>query len=48
MIEAKPGNLIGDRACDNDPLDKELRQDGIETIASHCSNRSKPPTQDRR
>jgi len=29
MIEAKPENLIGDRAYDNDPLDAELRKDGI-------------------
>jgi hypothetical protein len=25
MIEAKPENLIGDRAYDSDPLDAELR-----------------------
>ena len=30
MIEAKPENLIGDRAYDSDPLDEELRHDGIE------------------
>ena len=48
MIEAKPENLIGDRAYDSDPLDEELRNDGIEMIALHRSNRSKPPTQDRR
>ena len=48
MIEAKPENLIGDRANDSDPLDEELRDDGIEMIAPHRSNRSKPPTQDRR
>ena len=29
MIEAKPENLIGDRAYDSDPLDEELRNDGI-------------------
>src|SRR5262249_26822965 len=46
MIEAKPENLIGDRAYDSDPLDEELRKDGIEMIAPHRSNRSKPPTQD--
>ena len=45
MIEAKPENLIGDRAYDSDPLDEELRNDGIEMIAPHRSNRSKPPTQ---
>ena len=48
MIEAKPENLIGDRAYDSDPLDDELRRDGIEMIAPHRCNRSKPPTQDRR
>src|SRR5205807_9575427 len=48
MIEAKPENLIGDRAYDSDPLDEELRKDRIEMIAPHRSNRSKPPTQDRR
>jgi transposase len=48
MIEAKPENLIGDRAYDSDPLDEELRNDGIEMIAPHRSNRTKPPTQDRR
>jgi hypothetical protein len=40
--------LIGDRADDSDPLDEELHQDGIEMIAPHRSNRSKPPTQDGR
>jgi len=48
MIEAKPENLTGDRAYDSDPLDEELRRDGIEMIAPHRANRSKPPTQDRR
>jgi IS5 family transposase len=44
MIEAKPENLIGDRAYDSDPLDAELRKDGIEMIAPHRGNRSKPPS----
>jgi transposase len=48
MIEAKPEKLIGDRAYDSDPLDAELRKDGIEMIAPHRCNRTKPPTQDRR
>jgi transposase len=48
MIEAKPENLIGDRAYDSDPLDVELRRDGIEMIAPHRSNRRKPATQDGR
>ena len=40
MIEAKPENLIGDRAYDSDPLDEQLRRDGIEMIAPHRSNRA--------
>jgi hypothetical protein len=39
MIEAKPENLIGDRAYDSDPLDAELRKDSIEMIAPHRGNR---------
>ena len=35
MIEAKPQSLIGDRAYDSDPLDNDLRKDGIEMIAPH-------------
>ena len=42
MIEAKPENLIGDRAYDSDPLDEQLRRHSIEMIAPHRSNRSKP------
>ena len=45
---SQAGNLVGDRAYDSDPLDHALRQDGIEMIAPHRSNRTKPPTQDRR
>jgi len=33
MIEAKPENLIGDRAYDSDPLDEQLRREGVEMIA---------------
>ena len=33
MIEAEPENLIGNSAYDSDPLDEELRNDGIEMIA---------------
>ncbi len=47
MIEAKPENLIGDRAYDSDALDKELKDDGVELIAPHRSNR-KLKTQDGR
>jgi hypothetical protein len=48
MIEAKPDNLIDDRAYDSDPLDDELRRDGIKKIAPHRANSRKPLTQDRR
>lgn len=48
MIEAKPENLIGDKAYDSDPLDEQLRSDGIEMIAPHKSNRVRAPTQDGR
>jgi len=48
MIEAKPENLIGDRAYDSDVLDEELRSQGIEMIAPRRSNRVRSRTQDRR
>src|SRR6266705_2255449 len=48
MIEAKPENLIGDRAYDSDPLVFFKQKTAYEMIAPHRSNRSKPPTQDRR
>ena len=47
MIEAKPQNLIGDRAYDSDPLDGQLKEQGVEMIAPHRSNR-KLKTQDGR
>jgi transposase len=37
MIEAKPANLIGDRAYDSDALDAELKNEGVEMIAPHRS-----------
>ena len=43
-----PERLIGDKAYDSDPLDAELREQGIEMIAPHKSNRKKAPTQDGR
>ena len=41
MVEAKPENLIGDKAYDSDHLDEELRQQGIRMIAPHRRNRRK-------
>jgi transposase len=44
-----PARLIGDRAYDSDALDQQLRQQyGIDLIAPHKYNRSKPATQDGR
>ena len=47
MLEAKPEHLIGDKAYDSDTLDKDLREQGVEMIAPHRSNR-KLKTQDGR
>ncbi len=47
MIEAKPENLIGDKAYDSDELDASLKKQGVEMIAPHRSNR-KLKTQDGR
>ncbi len=44
----QPRRLIGDRAYDSDPLDRELAAEGVEMIAPHKSNRVKPATQDGR
>ena len=40
MIEAKPEYLIGDKAYDSDALDESLKQQGVEMIAPHRSNRT--------
>ena len=48
FLRARPRRLIGDRAYDSDPLDRDLQQAGIELIAPHKSNRRKPITQDGR
>jgi hypothetical protein len=45
FTKERPGKLIGDRACDSDPLDERLRKQGIELIAPHKANRKKPSTQ---
>lgn len=47
MLEAKAEHLIGDKAYDSDTLDKDLREQGVELIAPHRSNR-KLKTQDGR
>jgi transposase len=44
----KPRRVIGDRGYDSDPLRAQLAARGIELIAPHRCNRSKPRTQDGR
>ncbi|MBZ5514899.1 MAG: IS5 family transposase [Acidobacteriia bacterium] len=44
----KPARLIADRGYDSDPLREQLAARGIELIAPHRKNRSKPRTQDGR
>lgn len=46
--KARIGKLVGDRAYDSDPLDKQLKAKGIELIAPHKRNRKKKKTQDGR
>jgi hypothetical protein len=48
MIETKPENLIGAKAYDSDPLDKELRREGVEVIAPHDSERKRGTPDGRR
>ena len=43
-----PKRIIGDKAYDSDPLDRDLKTLGIEMIAPHRSNRKRPKTQDGR
>ena len=47
-VGGTPTRLVGDKAYDSDPLDAELKQMGIDMIAPHRRNRSKPKTQDGR
>jgi len=48
FVEPIPDRLIGDRAYDSDRMDSHLALQGVELIAPHRSNRSKPQTQDGR
>jgi transposase len=48
MIEAKPEQLIGDKAYDSDRLDAELREEGVDMVAPHRTNRHMSKTQDGR
>lgn len=48
FLERSPRRLIGDLAYDSDPLDQQLGERGIDLIAPHRENRTKPATQDGR
>ncbi len=49
FLNALPKRLIGDKAYDSDPLDKQLTDRyGIDLIAPHKKNRKKTRTQDGR
>jgi transposase len=48
VVDARPERLIGDKAYDSDLLAERLAERGIELIAPHRSNRTKPKTQDGR
>lgn len=48
LTTEQPKHLIGDKAYDSDPLDAELRVEGIEMIAPHRSNWKELATQDGR
>ena len=48
FIDELPQRLIGDRAYDADPLDAALADLGVEMIAPHRRNRTRPKTQDGR
>ena len=48
LTQARPERLIGDKAYDSDPLDRECEALGVTLIAPHKRNRVKPKTQDGR
>ena len=48
FTEERPQKMIGDKAYDSDPLDKELKKLDIELIAPHKQNRKRAKTQDGR
>lgn len=48
FTDERPQKLIGDKACDCDPLDEKLAAFETEMIAPHKANRKKAKTQDGR
>ena len=48
FTDERPQRIIGDKAYDSDPLDKELKKLDIELISPHKTNRKRAKTQDGR
>ena len=48
FTDERPRKIIGDKAYDSDPLDKQLKRLDIELIAPHKANRKRAKTQDGR
>ncbi len=48
FTDERPKKMIGDKAYDSDPLDKELKKLDIELIAPHKANRKRAKTPDGR
>ncbi len=49
FVTGMPEKLVGDKAYDSDKLDDDLlKKQGVELIAPHRRNRTKPKTQDGR
>jgi transposase len=46
--KARIGKLVGDKAYDSDPLDKQMKRRGVEVVAPHKRNRKRKKTQDGR
>ena len=42
LVAQKPERLIGDKACDSDPLDTQLVIQDVQMIAPHRRGRKKP------
>jgi transposase len=40
-VKPLPERLIGDKACDSDPLDRQLAAMGVDMIAPHLSTRAR-------
>jgi transposase len=48
FVRRNPRRLVGDKAYDDDSLDRRLRKRRIRMISPHRINRVRPPTQDGR